>query len=54
MRLYWLEQERNGYPHAGEILAEVEKQLASEKEQAEAMAQQMQMQGGIPNEMPEM
>lgn len=54
MRLYWLEQERNGYPHAGEILAEVEKQLQNEKAQAEAMAQQMQMQGGIPNEMPEM
>ena len=50
MRLYWLEQERNGYPHAGEILAEVEKQLATEKEQ---MAQQAMI-GGVPNEMPEM
>lgn len=39
MRLYWLEQERNGYPHAGEILGEVEKQLEMEKQQAAQMAQ---------------
>ncbi len=52
MRLYWLEQERNGYPHAGEILGEVEKQLEMEKQQAAQMAQ-MQI-GGPANEMPEM
>ena len=51
MRLYWLEQERNGYPHAGEVLAEVEKMLA---QQNEAMAAQIPMEGEIPNEMPQM
>lgn len=51
MRLYWLEQERNGYPHAGEILAEVEKMLAEQNEQQALMAQ---MQEGVPNEMPNM
>ena len=54
MRLYWLEQERNGYPHAGEILAEVEKQLQMEKDQQAMMAQQQQMMENVQNEMPEM
>lgn len=53
MRLYWLEQERNGYPHAGEILAEVEKLLEMQKQEQAMMAQQ-QMMGGMPNEMPQM
>lgn len=53
MRLYWLEQERNGYPHAGELLAEVEKYLEMQK-QEQAMIAQQQMQEGVPNEMPEM
>lgn len=54
MRLYWLEQERNGYPHAGEILAEVEKQLQMEKDQQAMMAQQQQMMGDMQNEVSEM
>ena len=49
MRLYWLEQERNGYPHAGEILAEVERMLAEQNEQ-----QAMMLQEGVPNDMPQM
>ena len=53
MRLYWLEQERNGYPHAGEILAEVERMLQEQNEQ-QAMMEQQQMLGGVPNEVPEM
>jgi hypothetical protein len=59
MRLYWLEQERNGYPHAGEVLAEVEKMLSQQNEMAQAQAQpmdfnQIPMEGEIPNEMPQM
>lgn len=47
--LYWLEQERNGYPNAGEIKKEIERRLAEKKEQEMAM-----MQGGVTNEMPVM
>ena len=56
MYLYWLEQERNGYPNAGEIKKNIEERLAQFKEQ-QAMAQEqamaMQM-GGEENAMPVM
>lgn len=48
--LYWLEMEKNGYPNAGAIKNEIVKRL--EKKQAEM--EQMQMNGGTPNEMPVM
>jgi len=54
--LYWLEQERNGYPNAGEIKKNIEERLARQQEQmaqAEQLAQ-MQELGGVPNEMPVM
>ena len=47
--LYWLEQERNGYPNAGEIKKEIERRM-EERKQQESM---MQM-GGINVEMPNM
>lgn len=47
--LYWLEQERNGYPNAGEIKKEIERRM-EERKQQEAM---MQM-GGMNVEMPNM
>ncbi len=47
--LYWLEQERNGYPNAGEIKKVVEQRMQEHKQQA-AMMQQM----GVQNEMPNM
>ena len=47
--LYWLEQERNGYPNAGEIKKEIERRM-EERKQQEAM---MQM-GGMSVEMPNM
>lgn len=50
--LYWLEQERNGYPHAGEIKAEIVKRIEEQKAQMAGMAQ-MQM-GAQTNEMPNM
>lgn len=43
--LYWLEQERNGYPNAGEIKSEIERRMRERK----AM-----LQGGANNEMPVM
>ena len=54
--LYWLEQERNSYPHAGEIKRVIEQRLEEQKQMQQAMeAQQMQEQiGGMPNEMPVM
>jgi len=57
--LYWLEQERNGYPNAGEIKKNIEERLTMRQEQmaqAEQMAQMAQMPelGGVPNEMPVM
>ena len=56
--LYWLEQERNGYPNAGEIKKNIEERLAERKAQEQAMAQMQQMQqmqmGGEENVMPEM
>ena len=43
--LYWLEQERNGYPHAGEIREEIDKRIAARAQMQEGM---------IANEMPGM
>ena len=51
-RLFWLEQERNGYPNAGEVLAEIDRRLEEQKEQ-EALTAQMP-QEGVTNEMPNM
>lgn len=47
--LYWLEQERNGYPNAGEIKSEIERRMQEQKESI----QQIQ-QGGLGDEMPVM
>lgn len=47
--LYWLEQERNGYPNAGEIKSEIVRRIDEQKAQ---MAQMAQM--GAQNEMPVM
>lgn len=55
--LYWLEQERNDYPHAGEIKRVIEERLAEQEQQEQAMMQQAQQQqalGGAPNGMPVM
>ena len=49
--LYWLEQERNGYPNAGEIKKNIEQRLAEQKEMMQMQAQQI---GGVPDEMPVM
>ena len=46
--LYWLEQERNGYPNAGEIKNVIEDRLTEQKQQAQML---QQMQGGGQNEM---
>lgn len=37
--LYWLEQERNGYPNAGEIKNEIVKRIEESKEQAQMLSQ---------------
>ena len=50
--LYWLEQERNSYPHAGEIKRVIEQRLEEQK-QMQNQLEQEQM-GGMPNEMPVM
>ena len=47
--LYWLEQERNGYPNAGEIKKEIERRMEERKKQ-ESMLQM----GGMNVEMPNM
>lgn len=47
--LYWLQQERSGYPNAGEVKRAIEERLQRQKEQIAQM--QMQAQGEIPNEM---
>ena len=56
--LYWLEQERNGYPNAGEIKKNIEERLAERKAQEQAMAQaqmaQMPQIGGEEDVMPGM
>lgn len=51
--LYWLEQERNDYPHAGEIKAVIEQRIAEQKQMEQAM-QQQQMMGGAEGGMPGM
>ena len=53
--LYWLEQERNGYPNAGEIKKNIEERLAKQQAEMEQMQQmQMAQMGGAMNGMPEM
>lgn len=52
-RLFWLMQERSGYPNAGEVLAEIDRRIAEEKEQAQMQAT-MIAQEGVPNEMSNM
>ena len=50
MRLYWSLMEKNHYPNAGDVLSQIEMMLAEQQQ----MAQEQQMMGGIPNEMPVM
>lgn len=53
--LYWLEQERNGYPNAGEIKKTIEERLARQQEQMQQMQMaQLEAQEGAPNGMPVM
>lgn len=53
--LYWLEQERNGYPNAGEIKNEIIKRIEEQKSmQNMNMMQMMTMTGGGNNEVPNM
>lgn len=53
--LYWLEQERNGYPNAGEIKKVIEERLARQAEQMQqAQMMQAQLQEGAANGMPVM
>lgn len=54
--LYWLEQERNDYPHAAEIKGVIEERLQEQLQQEQMMQQQMQaqQQGGMPGGMPGM
>ena len=47
--LYWLEQERNGYPNAGEIKKEIERRMEERKQQ-----EYMMQMGGMNVEMPNM
>lgn len=51
MRLYWSLMEKNHYPNAGDVLQQVEMMMAEQQQQAQMMEE---MQGGIPNEMPDM
>ena len=52
MRLYWSLMEKNHYPNAGDVLSQIEMMLAEQQQQQAQMAQQMPMEGGMPNEMP--
>ncbi len=53
--LYWLEQERNGYPNAGEIKTEIERRIEEKKNQEINIQKQIiKQQGGAGNEMPSM
>lgn len=53
--LYWLEQERNSYPHAGEIKAVIEQRIAEQKQMmAEQQAMAQEQMGEMENEMPPM
>jgi hypothetical protein len=50
--LYWLEQERNDYPHAAEIKGVIEQRLAEQEQQEQQMM--MQQMGGAQGGMPGM
>lgn len=50
--LYWLEQERNSYPHAGEIKRVIEQRLEEQKQMQQQL--EAQQQGEMPNVMPGM
>ncbi len=52
--LYWLEQERNGYPNAGEIKTNIEERIAQAKAEAQQMQQMQMAQGGMEDAMPQM
>ena len=51
--LYWLEQERNSYPHAGEIKRVIEQRLEDQKQMQQQLEAEQQM-GGMPDVMPQM
>ena len=53
-RLYWLEQERNDYPHAGEIRMIIEERLQKQEQMAQQQAMMQQMMGGGQGAMPGM
>ena len=50
--LYWLEQERNSYPHAGEIKRVIEQRIEEQKQMQQQL--EAQQQGEMPNVMPGM
>ena len=50
--LYWLEQERNSYPHAGEIKRVIEQRIEEQKQMQQQL--ETQQQGEMPNVMPGM
>ena len=57
MRLYWSLMEKNHYPNAGDVLAQVEMMLQEQQmmqQQAQQMQAQLPMEGGMPNDMPVM
>ena len=57
MRLYWSLMEKNHYPNAGDVLAQVKMMLQEQQmmqQQAQQMQAQLPMEGGMPNEMPVM
>ena len=54
MRLYWSLMEKNHYPNAGDVLAQVEMMLQEQQMMQQQMAQQMPAEGGMPNDMPVM
>jgi len=51
--LYWLEQERNSYPHAGEIKRVIEGRIEEQKQLQQQLEAEQQM-GGMPDVMPQM
>ena len=50
MRLYWSLMEKNHYPNAGDVLSQIDMMMQEQQMQQ----QMMEMQGGMPNEMPVM
>lgn len=54
MRLYWSLMEKNHYPNAGDVLAQVEMMLQEQQMMQQQMQAQLPMEGGMPNEMPVM